>query len=74
MLEVLGEPRPVTGRLPHDGDGEGEQHTGDGGVHAGLVNQHPGGRCERQQQGPLSQRMCVGAPRTATSAASTVTV
>jgi hypothetical protein len=56
VLEVLGQPRSgvrATGGLAaHHRDGEGEQHRGDRGVHAGLVHQHPGDGSQREQQPP----------------------
>ena len=56
VLEVLGQPgagvRPAGGLGADHRDREAQQHPGDGGVHAGLVHEHPGDRGQREQQPP----------------------
>ena len=70
VLEVLGQARAgvrAARRLAaHDRHGEGEQHAGDGGVHAGLVHEHPR---ERRRAGAAATsertRFCTRSPKSA---------
>ena len=55
---MFGQARSVFGSRPlsagRTGTVKPEQHTGDGGVHAGGVHQRPGGKGQRQQQIPVA--------------------
>ena len=56
VLEVFSQARPGIGAArclaAHHRYGQGQQHSRDGGVHAGLMDQHPGDQSERDQQPP----------------------